>query len=284
MWVINPVTREVGTLANDASLRRRYRGADTLAFLLIDSIDECTFSGVRGLVTPAAQALSAAEAEDAERRAAEERERAGGSNGSAEEPTRDAPVAERANRDLREEQAQLHTWAQSRLRRVFIKRWGSLPPELAVDTGSRWGLRAALPHWHGAIYEELLAGRTEDFRWPDIIAALERHDIRTHSDKTRVVEAITGWLERLRVLGLLTTRFDKSEQTFVFSPTGAAMPQQAVTPDAQPGLFAPTPRYDDGRTTRFVILPDGRRRWIPSRSPLPPGAKKTWEPPLTWTM
>lgn len=46
---INPITREVGTLMTSA--RRLYRGLDT-AHLVLESIDDCRFDPVLGLVTP----------------------------------------------------------------------------------------------------------------------------------------------------------------------------------------------------------------------------------------
>ncbi|MEV7431817.1 hypothetical protein AB0N29_19550 [Nocardioides sp. NPDC092400] len=278
--VVNPATREIGTLATDSTFLRHYRGEEAVAWMAIDSIDDCDFSPSRGMITPTMRRIAAAEAERAERdRTAREK--------AARRDT--ARVAEEERLRARYE-ALVWAWEQSDLHATFIDRWGEVPHEFEADTGWSWGIHAALPHWHAVIYEELLGGRNDDFIWRDVFQALDRHMIPRSTTRQHVYGAISRWMEHLRHLGLLKS--DRSLRTRVraFTPTGRTLDEaRAARQEARARLdarvldqtaaphrgvpFVSESRHVE-RRTRPVILEDGRRRWIPVNAPDPPGSRR----------
>ena len=281
LLVINPATREIGTLAGDVHFTRRYRGDDTTAWLGIDPLDDCAFDTKRGLVTPRMQQIG--EAEEQARRAREARE--------AEWRRQNAALLAKQGRVAQYEAEQEATWQGSALRASFIERWGEIPEEFSIDTGTKWGVFASLPHWHGVIYEELLGARTQDFRWPDLIQALTRHKIQRHHNNEVAFKTLARWMEHAETLGWVRTHRDASRKIILFSPTGATVEgarrarQEAQTSGqarlvqlvAERAASAPERGFgripwdrmqtgdsiDERARTKLVILEDGTRRWVP---------------------
>lgn len=211
LLVVNPATRQVGTLAGDVYFSVRFRGHDTVAWIAVDHLDDCEFSPHGGIITPTLRRIAAAEEAAARERAAYEAEPP-----RAREQAIRKPIPGFDYQYLR-------AWEGSALRAKFLARWGMLPALLARDTGGKEGVHAALPHWHGAIYEELLHEHTEDFKWRDVFAALDQHSIRRHHDSKVVFRTIIGWLEEMELLGLLRIHRDSQRRVLLFSPTGSSL-------------------------------------------------------------
>lgn len=205
VMVVNPVTRQIGTLAGSERFDERYRGASG-AWVAIDDLEDCEFSPRGGIITPALRRIAAAE-EEAER----------------EQDRLDAKDQIARNRLAEFRGDPLRAWERSPVRATLLARWSEVPPVLAQDIGSPEGVWAVLPHWHGVIYEELLHERTADFKWVDVFAALDGHAIRRHPDTKVVFRALAGWLEAMEKLALLKIHRDHQRRVLVFSPTGRSL-------------------------------------------------------------
>jgi hypothetical protein len=205
VMVVNPATRQIGTLAGSARFDERYRGASG-AWLAVDDLDDCEFSPHGGIITPTLRRIVAAEEEVARELAREE-----------------AQEAEARHRMSVFRGDDLRAWEHSPLRATFLARWGTIPDVLARDAGATGGVLAVLPLWHGAIYEELLHQRTVDFKWREVFAALDRHGIRRHSDTKLVFRTLMAWLQAMEALGLLRFHRDRQRRVLLFSPAGLTL-------------------------------------------------------------
>lgn len=279
--VINPVTREIGTLTDDPDCTRFYRGYSTQAWLSVDALADCEFNARVGIVTPSMQRIAAAE--EAVRLATERLDKEEGAEKDRLAATRRSIDPMQAH-DRRNAQQ----WLASALHATFIERWGRIPDEFEQDTGTRWGVFAALPYWHGVIYEELLAGRAEPFQWPAVFRVLDRYRVRRHSDHETVFRALGTWMRYAEHLGLLT--IDRgADEKLLFTPTGQTLDDlwQAAEIRAAAASFGATQREDarrqeareraaiaeeaararqaaadERRRTRPVKQPDGTVRWV----------------------
>jgi hypothetical protein len=274
--VINPATRQVGTLADNPDFTRRFQGSDVHAWMAIDDLDDCEFSPRGGIVTPTLRRIAAAEQRTAQERAAL------------------AAAAERANAAARAKQeriaelerAQLRVWEASALHAKFLDRWGRVPEVLGRDAGQSWGVWAAVPHWHSVLYEELLHDRTATFTWADVFAALDRHSIRRHHDSRAAYRAITRWLEFIERVGLVRIRRGAKGRVVEFTATAITMSsataalahgtmkarlasQQSEAVSRRHPAQEQLERLDreadldPRRRTRLVVAEDGTRRWVP---------------------
>lgn len=268
VMLVNPVTRQIGTLAASARFDERYRGASD-AWLAVDDLEDCEFSPRGGIITPTLRRIAAAE----------------------ESVARELELVEAREAEARHRMAvfrgdDLRAWEHSPLRATFLARWGTIPDVLARDAGAGGGVLTVLPLWHGAIYEELLHQRAADFKWRDIFAALDRHGIRRHPDTKLVFRTLIAWLESMETLGLLRIHRDRQRRVLVFSPTGLTL-DQATEAAAQrrrdraaveQERTAAAERHrqeadhikaerqrvlEERRRTALEVSEDGSRRWVP---------------------
>lgn len=207
--VVNPVTRQVGTLMGDAAGTTHFQGRyDNTAWLAVDDLDDCTFEARRGIVTPTMRAIDVHEA----RRAEQERL-------AAEEATRAAVNVARI--EANHERA----WLASPVRAALVERWGSVPAVLEADYGNRWSFHALPAHWHGVLYEELLHGRTAgvDFKWADVFAALDRHQIVRAKDSGKVFQGLALFMEAMAERGLVAIYREANRRIRWFATTGVPL-------------------------------------------------------------
>jgi hypothetical protein len=207
--VVNPVTRQVGTLMGDAQGTSHFRGRDTnTAWLAVDDLDQCTFEARRGIVTPTMRVIDAHEARRAEvaRLAAEEEARV------AAHLARIEAVHERV-------------WQASPVRAALVERWGSVPALLETDYGSRWAFHALPAHWHGVLYEDLLHGQgpSIDFKWSDVTAALARRGIVVSRERSKVFDGLALFMTAMAARRLVKIYRDTSGRIRWFATTGIAL-------------------------------------------------------------
>ena len=277
LLVVNPATRQVGTLAGDPDFIRPYTGAETLAWMAVEPLDECAFEPRRGLVTPTMRRLDAHEAER-RRQAAEEAER----HRRREERARARQEALEAR-----QQALVAAWEASKVYRTFLDRWGAVPPEIARDSPASQSILAAPAHWHGVLYEELLHGQPSghDFKWRNVFLALDRHRIKRADESRPVYEALTAYFDHLQRIGLVRVHKDLRKRILMFSCTGLTLEQaRARIQEEQESArlrqdqqrqarehidhleeqrrAAHTRSLDARALTKLVIGEDGTRRWV----------------------
>jgi hypothetical protein len=219
LLVVNPVTRQVGTLAADPDFTKPYRGEGTLAWVAVEDLDDCDFEPRRGIVTPTMRRIDEHEAER-QRKAAEQAER-----------TRRYEEVRRAR--VEAEEARLRAlwaaWEASPVFKAFQDRWGGAPPEIAVGVMVE-PIRAVPVHWHGVLYEELVHGRAAgfDFKWRDVFRALDHHRIARSTRKYDVYRALDAYFEHLQRVGVIRIHRDPRRAVLMFSCTGLTLEQTRV--------------------------------------------------------
>jgi hypothetical protein len=277
LLVINPVTRQIGTLAGDSGFTRPFTGAETLAWLAVERLEDCTFEARRGIVTPTMRRLDGFGAER-QKRAAEEAEKA-----------RQIEAATRAQESFRErrKRTQKAAWQASPVFRAFQERWADVPPEIAADSLASEYINADPAHWHGVLYEELLHGREQgcDFRWRDVFVALDKHGITRRRETNGVFRALAAYFQDLQRIGLVLVHRDPRKSVLLFSCTGRTLEQARAAVQAEheaeqrrreerkqarehfgreeEGSRSAQARAMESRAlTKLVILEDGTRRWV----------------------
>ncbi|MDT5024094.1 MAG: hypothetical protein QOE61_520 [Micromonosporaceae bacterium] len=133
--VINPVTRQVGTLAGDPAFTSRI-GLHGIAWLVLSSIDDCRLDPVHGLVTPAMHQID---------QAVQRRER------KLREAKR--TEAERHERWSHIQDENRRAWDTSLLRETMLDRWGTIPALLSDPGRYPYGIHSEPAHWHAQLYE-----------------------------------------------------------------------------------------------------------------------------------
>lgn len=261
LLVLNPVTREVGTLSGDHNFTTWYRGDTTVAYLRIDDLDECTFDTRLGIVTP--QMCVIAHNEEKRRQA--------------------EAVAEEGRRQ------QEHRWKASPVRTKIVTRWRTVPSDFSLNAGDPSSIFALPEHWRAVIHEELVHDRTETFGWREVFAALDRHKIVRVDDDAAVYNTIGAWMLILRHWDLLA-RFDSHLRLRAFTPTGRTFEEvwEARAAAAQARLsradevaeavrrrspahiqkrmrftdIEPGQSVSENARTKLVVDADGTRRWV----------------------
>jgi len=188
-WVliVNPLTRQVGTLVGDDRLNHRWAGHWAYAGLGLDELADCELDPERGMVTPTMRRIDEAEAVRA--RAQQQRQ--------LEEQTRQKEASRPAGRWAQIEQANRKAWEASPLGRVLEQRWGNVPEVLTCDGHSPWGIHALPIHWHAVIYEALVHNREPGFTFGphDCWKALHEAGINTNWDRAKRFNSLAGFLD-----------------------------------------------------------------------------------------
>jgi len=246
--VVNPATREIGTLT-DRRGDRRYDGRGEIAWLQVDALDDCRFSPTLGIRTPAMLVIEAAERRRTEIEAQRE--------------------------EQREQWAA--AWQISSVRAAFATRWDLVPQDLVAGAEEIWrdavpAIAACPKHWAGAIYEDLIRDRRDPFRMGQVLAALTAHGIGY--DRAQAGPAIHGLFRHLRSVGLITVRDKKKRYAtlprFEFTPTGRTFEdneghreRSRQVEDATEAIRAAREaELEARRRTKQVNLPDGTVRWV----------------------
>lgn len=252
--LVNPVTREIGTLTNRAATAL-YDGSESLAWLQVAALDECSFSSIMGIRTPAMLPI--------------------------EEAARERARIE-ADRDGQRRSWEA-AWLASPARAACLERWAEVPEEFGSETGAgAWDgtlarIGAVDAHWAAVIYEDLILGRTAAFGWPQALLALKRHGIEAR--KSMVDIALHQWLvglDRLGVITMTSKRRDRSPYYLLwqFTPTGMTLEQCRQMRDEEHRRKAAVAAAKEARErsraaatearrlTTLVTLPDGRQRYV----------------------
>lgn len=244
--VVNPVTREIGTLVSRqmwGGLRYPY-ASDTEARLFVDSLDDCELDQDSGIVTPTMRQVAAAEAArqeqariDAERLAAEK-----------------AKQADRANWLAELEARNNERWAASPLKPVVEERWpDGIPQALTTALTGTHSIHALPVHWHTAIYEARIHAQPAgtQFTVTDCWVTLASNDIQKNWDNRKSFKALIGFLELLQRANVIRIDRNQHGNVSAITVTGHSIDEQparaarstaataAATRDSQP---APTPR------------------------------------------
>jgi hypothetical protein len=189
VFVVNPITRRIGTLAGDSDLEYRWRGDWSRAWLSLDDLADCELDTDRGIVTPTMRRID--DAETARVRVREQRAR--------EEQRREAAARESADRWARISQANLAAWETSTLRTTLEHRWHRIPDVLAKDGPSPYGIHALPVHWHAVVYEALVQTRGPGYRFgpDDCWKALSDARIKTNWTASVRYRSLVPFLEAL---------------------------------------------------------------------------------------
>ncbi|MBB1048362.1 hypothetical protein G6028_11290 [Dietzia cercidiphylli] len=193
--VVNPVTRQIGTLSGDPDLTTRLGERWRNAYLGVDDLNSCHLDPLRGVVTPTMQRIDAA---SAQRRQQEAIQRA-------------REAAELRQREARSEkwamivQANEQTWDASPLKRAILQRWGKVPEALSESGDHPYGIHASPAHWHSALYEAHIHQRRRGhvFTVDDCWNTLNRHGIRANWDRGKRFKSLVIFLESLVDAGLI---------------------------------------------------------------------------------
>lgn len=164
--VINPITRQIGTLAGDKNFSRKISSKQQRAWIALDAIDDCDLT-CDGIITPtmrqideATRARNAALEEDRRLRNAELADRLRRIQLEAEERERrltEANARREQERALRERWDQeRRAWGNSALRGTFIERWGKVPAVIDDFGEKPRGIDGNPAHWHAVLYENLI--------------------------------------------------------------------------------------------------------------------------------
>lgn len=248
LLVVNPATREIGTLT-DSRGDRLYDGRGEIAWLQVDALDDCRFSPTLGIRTPAMLVIEAAD-----RRRTE---------------------IDAQRQEQREQWAA--AWQTSSVRAAFARRWDLVPEDLAAGAEEIW--REAVPaiaacpkHWASAIYEDLIRDRREPFRMDQVLATLAGHGLAY--DRAQAGPALHGLFRHLRSVGLITIRDRKKRYAilprFEFTPTGRTFEDiedhrervRQVQNATEASRAAREAELEARRRTKQINLPDGTVRWV----------------------
>ncbi|TGN64220.1 hypothetical protein EXE59_09840 [Nocardioides eburneiflavus] len=253
LLVVNPVTRQVGTLSSSGSFTRRWRG-EFWAYLRVDDLDDCAFDPRLGIRTPTLDQILAAEAIESQKEAATRQRQA-----EARQHLEDA-------------------WQASAVRADLLARHGAVPSFLeGPDTSV---IRAAGVHWRAALWVDLVEGRTAVFAWPEVEATLRRHGLGWARDRRFLYGTVEQYMGVLARLGAL--RWYRKGYRSHFSPTGATVgqvidgqagehraaviareQQEKAEREAAAREAAYASDLEARRRTRLVIDEGGTRRWVP---------------------
>lgn len=223
--VINPMTRQIGTLAGHPGFTERVTKYDAEAWLAVDDIEDCDLDPDLGLITPTMQRIDAAieaRRREAHRRADLEakkaRERAEREANKARE--RDYWTRVEAARRAEIEANSQAAWDASYLKQRAHALWGEdLPELLTYPAPDPEGIFALPVHWHTALYRHLIHRRPRGhtFTIKDCRSQLEREGIQTSRIPGKAYKALAGYLEVLEWEGLV--RIQRSYDGWITSIT-----------------------------------------------------------------
>ncbi|NYI99951.1 hypothetical protein HNR19_000650 [Nocardioides thalensis] len=221
--VVNPVTRQIGTIAGDRAFTCRPNDWHDDVWLRLDALDDCDLDHRLGIVTPAMRLILAAEAEqvrlanEERRRAVERAEAQRLRDGEAarlhEEYARQA--AERglvsqsftpADRDqyrLRKRRERAEAWTKDPFRQRCLDRWGRVPGFLAEELDGDHGVWASHERWHCLVFAHFVDSKPigSTFKVREVYQMLARAQIELHHQGRFRAAAIQGFIAHLEYHG-----------------------------------------------------------------------------------
>lgn len=210
--IVNPMTRQVGTLAGDRLFTTRIT-ARTLggeAWLALDDLADCDLDPELGLITPTMTRID--EATAAREKAARERAKQDAERRAKAQAEADRQQQRWATIEARNEAA----WQSSPFRQQATARWAtSIPAPLNDPAADTWGIHAVPVHWHTAIYFDLIDGKSagHTFTINNCYTTLDREHIRRNWDKKKAFKALINYLNALQKVGLI--RLHKNTHGFI---------------------------------------------------------------------
>lgn len=186
--VVNPITRQIGTLAGDPEHTTRLGDGWGSAFLAVEDLASCELDPVRGVVTRTMRRIDDAAARRQQQEAAQHARQA-----AKEEQW--AKIVE----------ANEHRWATSPLKQSMLQRWGEIPNVLGEAGKHPYGIHASPPHWHCALYEAHIHQRRRGhmFTAGDCWNTLKRHGIDVNWGQGKRFKSLVNFLEALGNTGLI---------------------------------------------------------------------------------
>lgn len=190
--IVNPITRQIGTLASasDPSMplgQWAYRG-----HLHIDDLDDCALDPQAGLVTPAMRRIDeAAAARELEKRKAEAAE--------------SALARMRSNGRRGRWYEYERRWEKSKERERILARWGEVPAILKTAGECADSIHALSVHWHAILYEAHVHGQAWEhpFTIGDCYDTLTKASIGWSGSSTDRYRAVTSFLDTLEKVRLV---------------------------------------------------------------------------------
>lgn len=213
--VINPVTKQIGTLSGDPEGTYRVLPGAERAWLWLAPIEDCALHSQLGILTPVMEQIEAATAEreaEAERRRRNEetRSRHLANRLATEEKRRLA----RQERNLRIEKENQAAWDTSQVRAEALALWPDELPEVLEEFAGRreesWGVHAKPAYWQTALYLALIHERParSGFTIRDCYSTLTQHRIRVIDERRRSFKALIRFLEALATLEVIAIEKD----------------------------------------------------------------------------
>lgn len=223
--VVNPVTRQIGTVAGDRDFTMRIGPKQRRGWLVLDDVDECRLTAA-GLVTPSMQRLEGAARarEQAAREAPDGRTAAARATRGKERTDRRPrsllarpggdrerrPAGHRRRTDPARTghecwEAEKSEWMTSEHRKRLIDRWGQIPVVIE-DFGERpRGINAYPVRWHAVLYESLLhrARTGGGFRTSECWSSLHDADITWNTKGGAAAISLENYLASLAAAGLI---------------------------------------------------------------------------------
>lgn len=263
LYVINPTTRQIGTLGAWSGQDTPYRGEGTAARLHVDALKDCRFDRRLGLLAPSMVRLLANEARLKEEAARQRAELA----------------AREAKTRVREQRLQ-EAWEATGMHAAVLERCGgTIPRFLTVYLGAGSGIEAAPAYWRSAVFLACFDGCTRYVGFNDVLGALQeagipfsRKEAGASIDPTAVeIGRWLGHLEKIRAVVL--TRQKKFHRSSIVAthPNGLTLEQltHASGETTTPTPLMRLPWSGDVARTRLVITEDGKRRWVPKGPTVP---------------
>lgn len=210
--IVNPMTRQVGTLAGDREFTSRLNAGTYVweAWLALDDLADCDLDPELGLITPTMTRID--EATAAREKTARERAEREAAKRAKAQAEADRQQQRWARIDARNQAA----WQSSPFQQQATARWGTSVPALLTDArADTWGIHALPVHWHTAIYLGLIDGKPagHTFTITDCYATLDRENIQRNWDKKKAFKALINYLNSLHKVGLI--RVHKNTHGFV---------------------------------------------------------------------
>lgn len=214
---INPITRQIGTVASDREFTRRASGHMAEGWIRVDSLEACGLHPEHGIITPSMAQIERAtrDREEAER-AEREHQRQKQELWKQKQRRREEKI-ERINAQNKER------WEESTWRARAVELWGDRLPKVLEQSGKHArGIHAEPVQWHTMLYLSHVHDQPEGNRFTvqDCLTTLQRDGIKTNWDRREVFKSLINFIEALAGASLITVHRDHRGQVHHFQARG----------------------------------------------------------------
>lgn len=220
VFVINPITQQVGTVAGDAEFTRRLTDLYGHGWLAVHPLHACNLEPAQGFTTPASRYLDATIA----RLEARENHALTRLREATAKRHRESLFAKERWEKI--DAANQEAWVASPLRQQILDRWGSIPSLIHQPNHDTYGIHAHPAHWHAALHEAHLHGQParHTFTVDDCWDALARHGIQQNRSTSRALKSLAAHLKALEDAGLITIHRSDNQITHL-TTLGVTLPE-----------------------------------------------------------